>query len=145
MDGEFPFCLLGSQTSQSNRSILLRAGRARVLYQVNFVLDRKTHRSYANQWRFFFSPSAKSLPAFWYYTFHFIDYQTFAFELLARNDLLGLDFPCPVIDNVCTCPMASSLVSAGQCALAGSDVIEVCPRSLTFQGDGADGFLLPSL
>ncbi|KAL8278129.1 hypothetical protein RQP46_009453 [Phenoliferia psychrophenolica] len=52
---------------------------------------------------------ATALPRFWYYTFHFIDFQTFAFELLTRNDLIGLTFDCPTIAGVCSCPYPSSL------------------------------------
>ncbi|GAA5911516.1 hypothetical protein JCM5296_000914 [Sporobolomyces johnsonii] len=68
---------------------------------------------------------ATSLPRFWYYTFHFIDFQTFAFELLVRNDFTGLVFDCPTVAGACACPMASSLTATtGQCALAGKDVLE---------------------
>lgn len=52
-------------------------------------------------------------------------YETYSFELLVRNDFLGLELTCPTINNVCACPMPSSLVSAGKCALAGSDVVAV--------------------
>merc|ERR1712000_205732 len=37
-----------------------------------------------------------SLPRFWYYTFHFINYQTFSFDLLVRNDFAGQVLPCGV-------------------------------------------------
>ncbi|ORY79730.1 P-loop containing nucleoside triphosphate hydrolase protein [Leucosporidium creatinivorum] len=66
---------------------------------------------------------AASLPKFWYYTFHFIDFQTFSFEILVKNDLLGLIFPCPTINGTCSCPMPSSLAPQ-QCALAGSDILD---------------------
>lgn len=68
---------------------------------------------------------ATSLPRFWYYTFHFINYQTFAFEILTTNDVKGLVFQCPTVQGACSCPMPSSLVSQGQCALAGQDILDV--------------------
>ncbi|BGP16998.1 hypothetical protein JCM10213v2_005007 [Rhodosporidiobolus nylandii] len=66
---------------------------------------------------------AASLPRFWYYTFHFIDFQKYAFELLVRNDFEGQTMPCPVVDGSCLCPIASSLVPA-QCAISGGDVLK---------------------
>lgn len=52
------------------------------------------------------------------------DYQTFAFQLLVRNDSIGLIFQCPHVDGSCLCPFASSLVPE-QCALTGDDLIKV--------------------
>ncbi|KAF8895949.1 P-loop containing nucleoside triphosphate hydrolase protein [Mucidula mucida] len=37
---------------------------------------------------------ARSLPRFWYYSFHFMDYQKYAFELLTTSDLHGITFDC---------------------------------------------------
>ncbi|GAA5862294.1 hypothetical protein JCM8547_007591 [Rhodosporidiobolus lusitaniae] len=70
---------------------------------------------------------ATSLPKFWYYTFHFIDYQTFSFELLVRNDFLGRTLDCPVLaDGACNCPIPSSLYTgaAETCAISGEDVMQ---------------------
>ncbi|POY71944.1 hypothetical protein BMF94_5027 [Rhodotorula taiwanensis] len=68
---------------------------------------------------------ATSLPRFWYYTAHFIDYQTFSFDLLVRNDFAGQILPCPVEPNgSCLCPIPSSLVAQGQCAVTGEDVLQ---------------------
>ncbi|KAF8324153.1 P-loop containing nucleoside triphosphate hydrolase protein [Cantharellus anzutake] len=68
---------------------------------------------------------AVSLPRFWYYWAHWIDYQTFAFNLLVRNDLTGLVFQCTRLDNGgCQCSYPSSLVASGQCALTGEDVLD---------------------
>lgn len=53
------------------------------------------------------------------------DYQTFAFELLVRNDVQGLEFQCPIIDGVCSCPFASTIESATNCAVAGNDLLVV--------------------
>lgn len=91
---------------------------------------------------------ATSLPRFWYYTAHFIvsralllvvcvllanvgisnsqDYQTFSFDLLVRNDFAGQILPCPIEpDGSCLCPIPSSLVAQGQCAVTGEDVLQV--------------------
>ncbi|KAF9517569.1 hypothetical protein BS47DRAFT_1339430 [Hydnum rufescens UP504] len=74
---------------------------------------------------------AVNLPRFWYYCAHFIDYQasfpnnTFAFNLLVRNDLAGLKFHCTtLVDGTCHCTVSSSLVASGQCALTGEDVLK---------------------
>ncbi|BGP05738.1 hypothetical protein JCM10049v2_001551 [Rhodotorula toruloides] len=67
---------------------------------------------------------ATSLPKFWYYWAHFIDYETFAFELLVRNDFVGRILTCPKgPDGSCLCPIPSSL-TPGQCAVSGEDVIQ---------------------
>lgn len=88
---------------------------------------------------------AVNLPRFWYYSFHWIDYQvcmhptgllnaetvphlickTFAFELLVRNDFTGMKFPCQIIDGSCQCSYPSSLIP-GECAVSGKDVLQVC-------------------
>ncbi|VDC00690.1 unnamed protein product [Peniophora sp. CBMAI 1063] len=67
-----------------------------------------------------------NLPRFWYYWAHFIDYQTYAFDLLVYNDLRGLTFACTgrVDDGTCFCEYPSSLLAQGQCALAGDDVLQ---------------------
>ncbi|GAA5983036.1 hypothetical protein JCM10908_006875 [Rhodotorula pacifica] len=68
---------------------------------------------------------ATSLPRFWYYTAHFIDYQTFSFDLLVRNDFAGQILPCPIEPNgSCLCPIPSSLIAQGQCAVTGEDVLQ---------------------
>lgn len=53
------------------------------------------------------------------------DYQTFAFEILVRNDVKGLEFQCPIIDGICSCPFASTIQSATNCAVAGNDLLVV--------------------
>lgn len=68
---------------------------------------------------------AVDLPRFWYYWAHWIDYQTYAFELLVWNDLHGLVLACaPTADGGCFCEYPSSLVAQGECALAGDDVLQ---------------------
>ncbi|KAJ3316122.1 hypothetical protein HDU76_002067, partial [Blyttiomyces sp. JEL0837] len=65
-----------------------------------------------------------SLPRFWYYSFHFMDYQTYAFELLANNDLTGVNFTCgsnPTVPNGCQCAYPSSTPET--CTVSGSDVL----------------------
>jgi len=68
---------------------------------------------------------AVNLPRFWYYWAHFIDYQTYAFDLLVQNDFRGITLACSTMaDGSCFCDYPSSLVSKGQCALAGDDVLQ---------------------
>lgn len=68
---------------------------------------------------------AVNLPRFWYYWAHFIDYQTYAFDLLVFNDFHGITLGCATLaDGSCFCDYPSSLVSAGECALAGDDVLQ---------------------
>ncbi|KAG9039437.1 hypothetical protein FRB95_010726 [Tulasnella sp. JGI-2019a] len=68
---------------------------------------------------------AVSLPRFWYYWAHFIDYQTYAFALLVYNDLGGLSFTCDgnASDGTCVCSYPSSLIKQGKCELLGDDVL----------------------
>ncbi|KAI0315703.1 P-loop containing nucleoside triphosphate hydrolase protein [Amylostereum chailletii] len=74
---------------------------------------------------------AVNLPRFWYYWAHFIDFQTYAFDLLVQNDLRGLTFACATLaDGSCFCDYPSSLVAQGRCALAGEDVL----RALDIDG-----------
>jgi len=72
---------------------------------------------------------ATSLPRFWYYWAHWIDFQTFAFQLLVRNDVKGLVFQCPSANGSCLCPFESSLIPS-QCALAGDDIV----KNLGYEG-----------
>lgn len=73
---------------------------------------------------------ARSLPRFWYYSFHFMDYQTFAFEILAKNDLVGEVFNCDsatLPNGDCSCvfpPSAATLAQYGACKVSGQDVID---------------------
>lgn len=73
---------------------------------------------------------ARSLPRFWYYSFHFMDFQTFAFDILVKNDLVGEVFRCNsafLPDGTCNCvyPASQATLDAyGQCAVSGQDVID---------------------
>lgn len=73
---------------------------------------------------------ARSLPRFWYYSFHFMDFQTFAFDILVKNDLVGEVFKCnsaflPSGDCNCVYPAsAKSIELYGQCRVSGQDVID---------------------
>ena len=76
---------------------------------------------------------AVNLPRFWYYWAHFIDFQTYAFDLLTYNDFHGLTLSCSLSssDGSCFCDYPSSILSStGECALAGDDVL----RSLGIEG-----------
>ncbi|GAA6011592.1 hypothetical protein JCM11491_004698 [Sporobolomyces phaffii] len=70
-----------------------------------------------------------SLPRFWFYLVHWIDYQTYSFNLLVKNDFAGRVLECPIVAGACSCPIPSSLTPA-QCALAGDDVV----RNLNISG-----------
>ncbi|KAJ7246166.1 P-loop containing nucleoside triphosphate hydrolase protein [Mycena haematopus] len=61
---------------------------------------------------------ARSLPRFWFYSFHYMDYQRYAFELLTNSDLRGLTFTC---DNNCVCAYPSSTPET--CTVSGADVL----------------------
>jgi hypothetical protein len=65
-----------------------------------------------------------NLPKFWFYSFHWIDYQTYAFELLANSDLKGLTFTCQPVagaPNGCVCAYPSS--TPANCTVSGDDVL----------------------
>ncbi|TEB08739.1 P-loop containing nucleoside triphosphate hydrolase protein [Coprinellus micaceus] len=65
---------------------------------------------------------ARSLPRFWFYSFHFMDYQKYAFELLTNSDLRGVTFTCSTIVNgSCACAYPSSTPST--CMVSGDDVL----------------------
>ncbi|KJA13638.1 hypothetical protein HYPSUDRAFT_72940 [Hypholoma sublateritium FD-334 SS-4] len=65
---------------------------------------------------------ARSLPRFWFFSFHYIDYQKYAFELLTNSDFRGLKFTCATqIDNTCVCAYPSSTPET--CTVSGDDVL----------------------
>ncbi|KLO10942.1 hypothetical protein SCHPADRAFT_916198 [Schizopora paradoxa] len=67
---------------------------------------------------------AVNLPRFWYYWAHFIDFQTYAFDLLVYNDFRGLIFTCETgAGGDCYCSYPSSLIQQGRCELSGDDVL----------------------
>ena len=70
-----------------------------------------------------------------------MDFQTYAFQLLASNEFRGRVYQCSITASGCACPYPSSIASAGQCQIAGEDVLDVRTRShgliaLTLQGSG---------
>lgn len=73
---------------------------------------------------------ARSLPRFWYYSFHFMDFQTFAFNILVKNDLVGEVFKCnsatlPNGDCSCVYPASAKTMELfGQCRVSGQDVVD---------------------
>ncbi|PPQ75685.1 hypothetical protein CVT26_001519 [Gymnopilus dilepis] len=78
---------------------------------------------------------ARSLPRFWFFSFHYMDYQKYAFELLTnqtwidpiptKSDLRGLTFQCKTdstTNNQCVCAYPSSTPS--DCTVSGEDVLK---------------------
>ncbi|KAF8207443.1 P-loop containing nucleoside triphosphate hydrolase protein [Mycena galopus ATCC 62051] len=64
---------------------------------------------------------ARSLPRFWFYSFHYMDYQRYAFELLTNSDLRGLTFTCDSTPAGCVCAYPSSTPET--CTVSGADVL----------------------
>ncbi|KAH9476836.1 ABC transporter G family member 11 [Psilocybe cubensis] len=65
---------------------------------------------------------ARSLPRFWFYSFHYMDYQKYAFELMTNSDLRGLSFTCDtIINGTCACSYPSS--TPDTCTVSGQDVL----------------------
>ncbi|KAJ1559347.1 hypothetical protein HK405_010982, partial [Cladochytrium tenue] len=68
---------------------------------------------------------AISLPKFWRYSFHYMDYQKYAFELLVNNDFTGLTFDCGRnADGTCAQCAYPSSDTNGDCVLYGPDVLD---------------------
>ncbi|KAJ7754347.1 ABC-2 type transporter-domain-containing protein [Mycena maculata] len=66
---------------------------------------------------------ARSLPRFWFYSFHYMDYQRYAFELLANSDFCGLTFKCVTsVNGSCDCAYPSSTPET--CTVSGADVLD---------------------
>ncbi|KAF8877438.1 P-loop containing nucleoside triphosphate hydrolase protein [Infundibulicybe gibba] len=62
-------------------------------------------------------------PRFWFYSFHYIDYQRYAFELLANSDFRGLTFKCnTIINGACACAYPTSTPET--CTVSGADVLK---------------------
>ncbi|PPQ85486.1 hypothetical protein CVT24_008584 [Panaeolus cyanescens] len=67
---------------------------------------------------------ARSLPRFWYFSFHFMDFQKYAFELLTNSDLRGLHFTCESVPSAasgCICAYPSS--TPEKCTVSGEDIL----------------------
>ncbi|EAU87223.1 hypothetical protein CC1G_10502 [Coprinopsis cinerea okayama7 len=66
---------------------------------------------------------ARSLPRFWFYSFHYMDFQKYAFELLTNSDLRGLTFTCDTLVNgTCACAYPTSAPPEA-CTVSGEDVL----------------------
>jgi len=65
---------------------------------------------------------ARSLPRFWFYSFHYMNYQKYAFELILNSDLRGLDFRCnTIINGACACAYPSTTPET--CTVSGRDIL----------------------
>ncbi|KAI9355094.1 P-loop containing nucleoside triphosphate hydrolase protein [Zopfochytrium polystomum] len=67
---------------------------------------------------------AISLPRFWRYSFHYMDYQKYAFELLVNNDFTNVVFDCgrDAAGNCLQCSYPSS-APVNSCQMYGEDVL----------------------
>ncbi|KAF9554187.1 P-loop containing nucleoside triphosphate hydrolase protein [Agrocybe pediades] len=66
---------------------------------------------------------ARSLPRFWYYSFHYMDFQKYGFELLTNSDFRGLTFHCnTILNGQCACAYPSSTPET--CTVSGQDVLD---------------------
>ncbi|KAJ7806711.1 hypothetical protein B0H14DRAFT_2610275 [Mycena olivaceomarginata] len=71
----------------------------------------------------FSSIKARSFPRFWFYSFHYMDYQRYAFKLLTNSDLRRLSFKCSMLINgSCVCAYPSSTPET--CTVSRSDVLD---------------------
>ncbi|KDR73313.1 hypothetical protein GALMADRAFT_251927 [Galerina marginata CBS 339.88] len=65
---------------------------------------------------------ARSLPRFWFFSFHYMDYQKYAFELITNSDFRGLNFTCnTIVNGKCLCAYPSS--TPATCTVSGNDVL----------------------
>ncbi|KAK4047126.1 hypothetical protein OIV83_005578 [Microbotryomycetes sp. JL201] len=64
------------------------------------------------------------MPGFWRSWVHYIDYETWSWQLLVANEFRGVDFSCRTVNDVCSCQFAPAS-SGSSCAIAGQDVLEV--------------------
>ncbi|KAF4610157.1 hypothetical protein D9613_010239 [Agrocybe pediades] len=65
---------------------------------------------------------ARSLPRFWFFSFHYMDFQKYAFELLTNSDFKGLSFSCTKLGKKqCSCAYPSS--TPDSCTVSGQDVL----------------------
>jgi hypothetical protein len=73
-----------------------------------------------------------NLADFWQYSFHWMDYQTFSFQLLVKNEFASTLFRCSETNGSCFCSYPSSLQAAGQCAFTGGDVLDSLGYGVSF-------------
>ncbi|KAJ3286822.1 hypothetical protein HK104_008864 [Borealophlyctis nickersoniae] len=67
----------------------------------------------------------RNLPKFWQYSFHYMDYQMYSFQLLMNEDLAGTKWTCGTNPaGKCQCAYYSQLQEQGECAFMGDDVLE---------------------
>ncbi|KIJ49523.1 hypothetical protein M422DRAFT_27888 [Sphaerobolus stellatus SS14] len=65
---------------------------------------------------------ARSLPRFWFFSFHYMDYQRYAFELITNSDLRGLTFKCnTIVHGMCNCAYPTSTPET--CTVSGDDIL----------------------
>jgi len=67
----------------------------------------------------------KNIPDFWRYSFHRIDFQKYAYELLISNEMTGLTFSCKdPSTGSCACVVPSSKNATSSCQFTGEDVLK---------------------
>ncbi|KAJ3343119.1 hypothetical protein HDU93_009669 [Gonapodya sp. JEL0774] len=67
----------------------------------------------------------RNLPAFWHYSFHYMDFQTYSFQLLMNTDLRDTLWNCPKNPNGdCQCFYYNKMQDAGICQFTGDDALK---------------------
>ncbi len=64
----------------------------------------------------------KNIPEFWRLSFHQVDFQKYAYELLLDNEMRGLIFSCDEVQGGCACAIPPSNGTAA-CEFTGEDVL----------------------
>ncbi|KAM0791552.1 hypothetical protein ACM66B_006000 [Microbotryomycetes sp. NB124-2] len=83
------------------------------------------------------------MPGFWRSWVHWIDYETWSFNLLVANEFRGVDFACKTVNDACSCQFTQPS-SPSSCAVAGQDVLDVLGIGGTNMGQ-AFGILIAIL
>ena len=63
----------------------------------------------------------QNLPAFWRYSFHYMDFQKYAFECLIKNEFTDSSFNCENTGSSCFCLFQPSVTSS--CTFTGDNVL----------------------
>jgi hypothetical protein len=67
------------------------------------------------------------IPAFWRYTFHYIDFQKYAFEAMLKNEMTDITFNCAQGPTGCACMVPGANLTS--CTFTGNDVMNYYEHS----------------